>query len=404
MAEDCARLGGAILRDARLRGPGEVREKARNDFVTEVDAASERAITTFLSQRFPNHAILAEEAAFGSPVPRLLAEAGEHRGADGGVGRAAAAGLSGEAAKEIAAEGSHSVADETGAYEQARAERAAPAGEASGRGEVPDHSASGAGVRPDDSASIDWIVDPLDGTKNFIHGFPAYAVSVAARGTEGLLAGAIYDPTRDELFSAARGEGATLNHEPIRVSSLEDPRRALVGTGFPFRFSHLSEPYLDSFRRVIAAVSDVRRAGSASLDLAYVACGRLDAFWELALSPWDVAAGWLLIEEAGGVMTDDEGGSSVFERGHVVAGGPALHRVLLEIARAAFAGRIGPRALPLPAPGGTASAPGSDPAPAVQAAVGASSVSRSALDPAVSGRPGPAAVGPARTGARGARP
>jgi myo-inositol-1(or 4)-monophosphatase len=189
------------------------------------------------------------------------------------------------------------------------------------------------------ASGIGWIVDPLDGTRNFIHGFPAYAVSVAARGAQGLLAGAIYDPTRDELFSAGRGEGATLDGEPIHVTAAE-PRSALVGTGFPFRHGHLREAYLESFARVNAAVSDIRRAGSASLDLAYVACGRLDGFWELGLSPWDMAAGWLLIEEAGGRVTDERGGGEVFERGHIVAGGAILHRALLELVRPAFEGRV----------------------------------------------------------------
>ena len=291
LAEACAKLGGSILMEARGRGPGEIREKARNDFVTEVDAASEAAITALLRERVPGHAILAEE------------------GATGGVARPDA-----PAQADSAAAGS-----DAGTWGGSGIERES--------------------VRGNDGA-IGWIVDPLDGTKNYIHGFPVYAVSVAARGPEGILAGAVYDPSRDELFSAARGMGATLNGRPIRVSSGVEPGRALVGTGFPFRHSRLSEPYLESFRRVTSAVSDVRRAGSASLDLAYVACGRLDGFWELALSPWDIAAGWLLIEEAGGHVTDEQGGKRVFERGHVVAGGAEIHALLLEISRATLVGRV----------------------------------------------------------------
>ena len=281
-AEHCARIGGAILRDARRAGPSEVREKGRHDFVTEVDSASEAAIAAALRERFPGHFLLAEEAAAGA-----------------------------------------------GSW------RAQPLGP---KAEVSANDPS-AGSRDDDSR-IEWIVDPLDGTTNFIHGFPVYAVSVAARGPQAILAGVVYDPTRDELFSAARGEGALLNGEPIRVSSVSDPARALVGTGFPFRNARFTEPYLESFERVFAAVSDIRRAGSASVDLAYVACGRLDGFWELGLSPWDTAAGWLLIEEAGGVVTDDRGGPDVFGRGHVVAGGPAVHGTLLEIARTSFEGKV----------------------------------------------------------------
>jgi myo-inositol-1(or 4)-monophosphatase len=302
-AEHCARVGGAVLRDARAAGPSQVREKGRHDFVTEVDAASEAAIAAELRRRFPDHFLLAEEAAAGAgswraqplsdgarPDPGVVPGNGAPK-ADGGDG---------------------------GSAPRVDAAAAAP-----GR--------------------VEWIVDPLDGTTNFIHGFPVFAVSVAARSSEGILAGAVYDPTRDELFSAARGEGAWLNGEAIHVSAVADPSRALVGTGFPFRNARFTEPYLDSFERVFAAVSDIRRAGSASVDLAYVACGRLDGFWELGLSPWDTAAGWLLIEEAGGVVTDDRGGPEVFGRGHVVAGGPAVHRTLLEIARACFGERVEPR-------------------------------------------------------------
>jgi myo-inositol-1(or 4)-monophosphatase len=307
-AERCARIGGAVLRDARVAGPNEVREKGRHDFVTEVDAASESAIAGALRERFPGHFLLAEEAAAG---------AGSWR-AQPLTDPAPASGLAGS--------------DSAGLRSAADADRASDGRHAG-------------------TERIEWIVDPLDGTTNFIHGFPVFAVSIAARGPDGLLAGVVYDPTRDELFSAARGEGARLNGEAIRVSAVSDPARALVGTGFPFRNARFTEPYLESFERVFAAVSDIRRAGSASVDLAYVACGRLDGFWELGLSPWDTAAGWLLIAEAGGVVTDDRGGSDVFGRGHVVAGGPAVHRTLLEIARASFGEKVEPRAAAADVPG-----------------------------------------------------
>jgi myo-inositol-1(or 4)-monophosphatase len=318
-AESCARIGGAVLRDARAAGPNEVREKGRHDFVTEVDAASEAAIAAALRERFPGHFLLAEEAAAGAGSWRAvpLRETGS---GDGGAEPELAAGA--ESAAGFASEGAVEATD--------------------GR------SRGDAAPRPD---RIEWIVDPLDGTTNFIHGFPVFAVSIAARGPDGLLAGVVYDPTRDELFSAARGEGARLNGEAIRVSAVSEPARALVGTGFPFRNARFTEPYLESFERVFAAVSDIRRAGSASVDLAYVACGRLDGFWELGLSPWDTAAGWLLIEEAGGVVTDDRGGSDVFGRGHVVAGGPAVHRTLLEIARTSFGEKVEPRAGAADVPG-----------------------------------------------------
>jgi myo-inositol-1(or 4)-monophosphatase len=293
VAERCARTAGTVLRDASRGGPGVVREKAPNDFVTDVDTASEAAIAAFLKERRPQDELLAEEAA--SVAASLRPRATRPNGAPG-------------------------QSDGPAVGTAVRIGRTEPA---------PGMQRTG----------IAWIVDPLDGTKNFIHGYPMYGVSVAARDAEGLLAGAVYDPTRDEMFTASRGEGATLNGAPIHVTTV-GIQGALVGTGFPFRHTRLREACLESFRLVSASVSDVRRAGSAALDLAYVACGRLDGFWELGLSPWDMAAGWLLIEEAGGRVSDDRGGSEVFERGHIVAGGAAVHEGLLELVRPAFEGKV----------------------------------------------------------------
>ncbi len=173
-----------------------------------------------------------------------------------------------------------------------------------------------------------WIVDPLDGTTNFLHGFPVFSVSVACAVAGELLAGVVLDPSRGELFAASRGGGATLDGRPIAVSSQPGLRRALVGTGFPFRRLDRLELYLAAFRAVIAETAGVRRAGSAAIDLAYVACGRLDGFWEEGLGPWDLAAGALLIEEAGGVVTDFRGGRAFLERGDLVAGPAAVQREL----------------------------------------------------------------------------
>jgi len=173
-----------------------------------------------------------------------------------------------------------------------------------------------------------WIVDPLDGTTNFIHRFPVFAVSVACAESGRILAGAVLDPSRDELFAAARGAGATLNGQPIRVSARRQMRDALIATGFPFRRLHRVEEYIDSFRAVLQDTAGIRRAGSASLDLAAVAAGRFDGFWEEGLGPWDVAAGALLIEEAGGIVTDFRGGSRYLETGAIVAGAPGVQEEL----------------------------------------------------------------------------
>lgn len=174
-----------------------------------------------------------------------------------------------------------------------------------------------------------WIVDPLDGTTNYLHGFPVYCVSIGLRVRGRLELAVVYDPERDELFTAERGRGAQLNQQRIRVSSRDRLNGALLGTGFPFRQSAYLDAYLDSFRKLFAETAGVRRAGSAALDLAYVACGRLDGFWEMGLKPWDIAAGLLLVREAGGIVTDFSGGESSLETGHVIAGAPRVHTAML---------------------------------------------------------------------------
>jgi myo-inositol-1(or 4)-monophosphatase len=186
-------------------------------------------------------------------------------------------------------------------------------------------------VRP--TADVIWIVDPLDGTTNFLHGYPNYAVSIAALAGQTLAAGVVHDVTRDAVFSATRGGGAHLDGRPIRVSSLADPARALVGTGYPFKKLDLLDQYLGQFRTVLRATSGIRRAGAAALDLADVAAGRFDVFWELSLAPWDVAAGVLLVREAGGVVTTLDGSDDVLRHGSIVAGNPSMHRWMLETLR-----------------------------------------------------------------------
>ena len=182
-------------------------------------------------------------------------------------------------------------------------------------------------------AQYRWIIDPLDGTTNFIHGFPQYCVSVAVQQGDALAHAVVYDPARNELFTASKGSGAYLNDRRIRVSKCARLQDALVGTGFPFKELTRVEPYLKQLKRLMSDASGVRRAGAAALDLAYVACGRLDAFWELGLSPWDIAAGALLIQEAGGLVGDLNGDSGFLENGDVCAATPKLFPALLEALR-----------------------------------------------------------------------
>lgn len=181
-----------------------------------------------------------------------------------------------------------------------------------------------------------WVVDPLDGTTNFLHGYPQYGVSIAALVDGKIVAGVIHDVCRKRSYTAARGGGAYEEGTRIGVSAVTEPRLSLVGTGFPFRALHLLPQFLSQFAAVLGATSGVRRAGSAALDLADVAAGRLDAFWELHLSPWDIAAGTLLIREAGGTITRPDGASDVLSGEHngaIVAGNAALHRWLLDLLR-----------------------------------------------------------------------
>lgn len=176
-----------------------------------------------------------------------------------------------------------------------------------------------------------WIIDPLDGTTNFIHGFPQYAISIAQTKNGVLEHAVVYDPTRNELFTASRGAGAFLNDRRIRVSRRTRLNDALIGTGFPYRNFDHADAYLAMFRELTQKCAGIRRPGAAALDLAYVACGRFDAFWEMGLSPWDMAAGILLIQEAGGLVSDFAGDSAQMETGNVVAGTPKIFGQVLPI-------------------------------------------------------------------------
>ncbi|MCE2391576.1 MAG: inositol monophosphatase [Proteobacteria bacterium] len=176
-----------------------------------------------------------------------------------------------------------------------------------------------------------WVVDPLDGTTNYAHGFPHFAVSIAAEFEGETRVGVIFDPLRDELFSAELGGGAARNGRPIRVSDTGELQRCLLGTGFAYDVHSSEDDNLAHFRRFMKRVQAVRRAGSAALDLAYVACGRYDGFWELNLHPWDVAAGLLLVREAGGRTSDFDGGPVPSSGRRVLASNGRVHAAMLEV-------------------------------------------------------------------------
>lgn len=184
-------------------------------------------------------------------------------------------------------------------------------------------------ARPD--AEYLWIIDPLDGTTNFIHGVPQYAISIALSRNGVLEQGVVYDPIKNELFTATRGRGAFLNDRRIRVSGRARMNEALIGTGFPFRAGDNIDAYLTAFKELCFKTAGIRRAGSAALDLAYVACGRYDAFWELQLRPWDIAAGALLVLESGGLITDAAGEANFLQEGSVVAGTPKIFTQILPV-------------------------------------------------------------------------
>jgi myo-inositol-1(or 4)-monophosphatase len=199
----------------------------------------------------------------------------------------------------------------------------------------PDHAILGeeTGEIQGAKAEFRWIIDPLDGTTNFIHAFPQYCVSIGVEQRGALAHAVVYDPLRDELFTATKGRGAFLNDRRIRASKCQKLEDALLGTGFPYRELGRLDLYMRQLRSMMEKSSGVRRAGAAALDLAYVACGRLDGFWELGRSPWDMAAGALLIQEAGGLVSDLQGDQGFLEQGDICAAAPKLFPALLQSLR-----------------------------------------------------------------------
>ena len=190
---------------------------------------------------------------------------------------------------------------------------------------------SGASAASDAGSDYQWIIDPLDGTTNFIHGFPQYAVSIALTYKGMPNQAVVYDVVRNEMFTASKGGGAYLNERRIRVTKCSRMEQALLGTGFPFRNFDHADAYLAVFKDLATRTAGIRRAGSAALDLAYVACGRFDGFWEFGVLPWDIAAGCLLITEAGGLVSDLSGGEDYLRTGNLVAGTPKIFSPMLQV-------------------------------------------------------------------------
>ncbi|MEN8179366.1 MAG: inositol monophosphatase family protein [Pseudomonadota bacterium] len=226
-----------------------VTDKGKNEFVSEVDRNAEQAIIDVLREKFPNHAILAEES------------------------------------------GSHS------------------------------------------GNEFQWIIDPLDGTTNYLHGFPQFSISIGLKVKGRLEVGVVYDPIKEEMFTSSRGEGALINDHKMRVTNRKSLDGALLGTGIPYRDFRFTQNYMGMLQDLIQDTAGIRRPGSAALDFAYVAAGRLDGFWELGLAQWDFAAGALLVKEAGGIVTDIGGGERYMETGNVITGGLKVHNAMLRCIR-----------------------------------------------------------------------
>ena len=270
VARAAAQRAAAFVREATVPPAGaQWSRKGLLDYVTEVDRGSERLIVESLTEAVPESAVLGEEFTPDGP----------QRPGDTSLRRA--------------------------------------------------QSGQKMGSHP--APQLLWVVDPLDGTANYLHRYPQYAVSIAALADGKLVAGVVLDVVRNLVYRAWAGGGAWCGDERLAVSEVTDPSLSLIGTGFPFRVPHLLPRYLRHFAAVTAATSGIRRAGSASLDLVDVARGRFEAFWELDLAPWDLAAGVLLVREAGGIVTDVDGSPDVVRQGSVVAGNPAMHAWLLKL-------------------------------------------------------------------------
>lgn len=201
----------------------------------------------------------------------------------------------------------------------------------------PDHSIRGeeTGVSAGNDPDYEWIIDPLDGTTNFLHGIPHFAISIACKHKGRVQHAVVFDPVKREEFTASNGDGAALNGKRLRVSGRRGLDGALIGTGIPFSgfaLNHM-KPYLECMHEIAGQTAGIRRPGAASLDLAYVAAGRFDGFWEMNLQEWDIAAGTLLVKEAGGLVSDFQGGNNYLKSGHIVCASPKVFKPMLQIVK-----------------------------------------------------------------------
>jgi myo-inositol-1(or 4)-monophosphatase len=254
VAREAAILAGIILKEhfGKLC-PSMIDEKAKNDFVTDVDRKSEETIKNIIRSHFKDHDILAEESLAEERTSRFL-----------------------------------------------------------------------------------WIIDPLDGTSNYIHSLPLFAISIGLEIEGELAVGLIYEPLRENIYSAIKGQGSFKNGRHITISYLKTLNTSLIATGFPFRIKDFIDAYLRSFREIFMHASGIRRCGSACLDLAFTAEGIFGGFYECALSPWDMAAGTLLVKEAGGVVTDFTGSNQYLKTGNIIAGNKGVHQEMLKIIQETF--------------------------------------------------------------------
>ena len=207
----------------------------------------------------------------------------------------------------------------------------------------PDHdilAEESGNTQGNENSDFQWIIDPLDGTTNFLHGFPQFAVSIGVKHKGRMEHAVVYDPSRQELFTASRGSGAFLDNRRIRVSKQTSLTGALLGTGFPYKDQRHLDAYLAMFKALIKDTAGIRRPGSAALDLAYVAAGRFDGFWEIGLNAWDMAAGVLLVREAGGLVGDFSGGHDFLKTGNIVAAAPKLFPAMLREIRPHLSGKL----------------------------------------------------------------
>jgi len=269
VAIKAARNAGTVISRAALNIERlQVARKQQNDYVTEVDRAAEAAVIEVLREAYPHHNFLAEETGY-------IRADGEQLGAM--------------------------------SWEDA--------------------------IRQDDPDQDHhvWVIDPLDGTTNFIHGFPQFAVSIALAVNGVLQQGVIYDPSRDELFTATKGAGAYLNNRRLRVANETRLSECLIGTGFPFRDDQDLDTYTRNFRKMTRLCAGLRRPGAAALDLAYVAAGRFDGFFEADLKPWDMAAGVLIIQEAGGLVGNYQGNETYFQSGQIMAANARIFAQMAQI-------------------------------------------------------------------------